>query len=92
MNKDWSKIVDPQPFKDIAIFSADYYGHSYWSFGTRGELKYILHFVDRDFLPEELCEVAPLEAIELKNLVKKFGHGKENYLAVWNWVKERGDL
>jgi hypothetical protein len=89
MNKDWSNLTDPQPFKDIAAFSADFWGHSYWSTNDN-KLVYVLHFVDNDILPEDLCLVAPEEAAELKQLIIKYGYDKENYMAVWNWAKERG--
>jgi hypothetical protein len=88
--KNWINLTDPQPFKDIAIFSADFYGHSYWSTHDN-QLTYVLHFVDRDMLPEDLCLVAPEEAADLRKIIEKFGPGKDNYWAVWNWARERGD-
>ena len=87
-HKDWFGACEKDPFIDIAIFSSDFWGHSYWSHQD-GELKYILHFVDSNYLPEELCEVGPHEAAELRALIEKYGYDKENYLAVRNWVAER---
>jgi hypothetical protein len=90
MNKNWFKCKDTRPFIDIALFSADFWGHSYWSHDeTANELHYILHFVDDDILPEELCKVGPDEALELFRLIEKYGYDKENYLAVQNWAAER---
>lgn len=92
-NKNWFKCKDVRQCIDIAIFSADFWGHSYWSHDeTVNELHFVLHFVDRDFLPEELCRVSPDEAAELRKIIEKFGHGSANYLAVRNWAAERGDI
>jgi hypothetical protein len=89
-NKNWFRTKDVRPFMDIALFSADFWGHSYWSHDQiDNELHYVLHFVDRDFLPENLCKVSPDEAADLRKIIEKFGCGQTNYLAVRNWAAER---
>ena len=88
MTTNWLEIKTAEPFRDIAIFSADFWGHSYWHF-ENGVLTFNLHFVDDYFLPERLCLVDPSEAAELRALIEKYGYEKENYKAVWDWAAQR---
>jgi hypothetical protein len=91
MDTNWNNCSDPQAFKDIAIFSADFYGHTFWS--ANGDvLNFCVSFNDH-FGPAAFSfEIAPEYAKELRILIEKYGHGKENYEAVANWLIEKNFL